>query len=68
MKLSNKVAPITGSISGMGRASAIWFSQEGAKISVVDIDKKMANKQSNWLNKKVAMLSLFNQMYRKRMM
>ena len=40
MKLSNKVALITGSGSGIGRASAILFSQEGAKISVADIDEK----------------------------
>jgi 3-oxoacyl-[acyl-carrier protein] reductase len=40
MKLSNKVALITGSGSGMGRASAILFSQEGARISIVDVDRK----------------------------
>jgi 3-oxoacyl-[acyl-carrier protein] reductase len=40
MRLKGKVALITGSGSGMGRASAILFSQEGAKISVVDLDKK----------------------------
>jgi 3-oxoacyl-[acyl-carrier protein] reductase len=40
MKLSNKVVLITGSGSGIGRASALLFSQEGAKISVVDIDEK----------------------------
>lgn len=40
MKLSNKVALITGSGSGMGRASAILFCQEGARISIVDVDRK----------------------------
>ena len=40
MKLSNKVVLITGSGSGIGRASAVLFSREGAKISVVDIDEK----------------------------
>ena len=40
MKLSNKVALITGSGSGIGRASAILFSQEGAKIAAADIDKE----------------------------
>jgi len=40
MKLSNKVALITGAGSGFGRATAILFSKEGAKISVVDIVEK----------------------------
>jgi 3-oxoacyl-[acyl-carrier protein] reductase len=40
MKLENKVALITGAGSGMGRASAILFSKEGSKISVVDVDSK----------------------------
>ena len=44
MKLSNKVALITGSGSGIGRASAILFSREGAKISVVDLDGKGGEK------------------------
>ncbi len=43
MKLSNRVALITGSGSGIGRASAILFSQEGAKICVVDIDIEAGN-------------------------
>jgi NAD(P)-dependent dehydrogenase (short-subunit alcohol dehydrogenase family) len=40
MKLSNKVAIITGAGSGIGRASAILFSQEGARICVADIDQE----------------------------
>ena len=40
MKLTNKVAVVTGSGSGMGQASAILFAQEGAKICVADIDRK----------------------------
>lgn len=40
MKLLNKVAIITGAGSGFGRATAILFSKEGAKISVADIDEK----------------------------
>src|SRR5512143_1168558 len=32
MRLQNKVAVITGAGSGMGRAMAILFAQEGAKI------------------------------------
>jgi 3-oxoacyl-[acyl-carrier protein] reductase len=40
MKLSNKTALITGAGSGFGRASAILFSAEGAKVAVADIDEK----------------------------
>jgi len=40
MKLSNRVALITGGGSGIGRASALLFSAEGARIAVADIDEK----------------------------
>jgi len=35
-KLDGRVALITGSGSGMGRASALLFAKEGAKVGVVD--------------------------------
>lgn len=38
MRLKDKVALITGAASGIGRASAIMFAREGAKIVVSDID------------------------------
>lgn len=38
MRLSDKVAVITGAGSGIGRASAILFAREGAKIVVADIN------------------------------
>ena len=40
MKLKDKVAVITAAGSGSGRAGAVLFSQEGAKIVVGDIDAK----------------------------
>jgi 3-oxoacyl-[acyl-carrier protein] reductase len=44
MKLKGKVALVTGAGSGMGQAIAILFAQEGAKVSVVDIDAARGQK------------------------
>ncbi len=39
MRLPNKIGIVTAAGSGMGRAGAIRFASEGAKVGVVDIDQ-----------------------------
>jgi NAD(P)-dependent dehydrogenase (short-subunit alcohol dehydrogenase family) len=49
-RLKNKVAFITGSGSGIGRASAILFGSEGANVAVADIDESGGKETSRIIN------------------
>lgn len=44
MKLENKVALITGAASGIGRAAAILFAREGAKVGALDYNEDGARR------------------------
>ncbi|WP_046180936.1 SDR family oxidoreductase [Domibacillus tundrae] len=43
MRLQNKVAVVTGAASGMGKAIAVLYAKEGAKVVVSDINLDAAN-------------------------
>ncbi len=47
MKLKNKVAIVTGATSGMGRATAVLFAREGAKVVISGRNKERAEEVVN---------------------
>jgi len=51
MSLRGKVVIITGAASGIGRATAMLFAQEGAKVIVVDINDKWGKETVNKIKK-----------------
>ncbi len=50
MRLKGKVSLITGAGSGIGRATALLFAQEGAFVVAVDRDEQQAKKTQNLIH------------------
>ena len=50
MKLKNKIAIITGAASGFGKGIAKKFTEEGARIIMVDINSRLLKNTSKYLN------------------
>ena len=50
MRLRNKVAIITGAASGFGKGISKKFTEEGAKLVMVDINSKLLKKVSKSLS------------------
>ncbi len=74
MRLKNKIAIITGAASGFGKGIAKKFTEEGAKIIMVDINTRLLKKVSNNLSqdyfvadvsKNSSFKSLFKYAYKK---
>ncbi|HEB31278.1 MAG TPA: SDR family oxidoreductase [Spirochaetes bacterium] len=52
MKLENKISIITGAASGIGKATAILFGEEGSTVVVADIDMEGARKTADEMREK----------------
>ncbi len=52
MRLSNKIGVVTGAGSGIGRTTALLFSEEGAKVAIVEIDKKRGQETVDMIKEK----------------
>ena len=50
MRLKNKIAIITGAASGFGKGIAKKFTEEGARIIMVDINSRLLKNTSKYLN------------------
>ena len=54
-KLENTCALITGAASGIGKAIALLFAQEGAKVVVADLDAAAAEAVAHQIRQQILM-------------
>lgn len=52
MRLQDKVAIVTGAASGIGQATAVLFSEQGARVVVADVDTSGAEKTVSMIQEK----------------
>jgi len=52
--LKSKIAVITGGGSGIGKAMAVLFAQQGAKVHIIELDEKAAAETVNEIGEAAA--------------
>ena len=65
MKLTNKVAVITGAARGIGRATAERFLAEGAKVVIADVDSTRLNETAKAMGSRGKVLARVTDVSRK---
>lgn len=60
MRLKDKIAVITGAGAGIGRATALRFNEEGAKVVVVDVDEKAGKEVVNMIEEQKGVAIFLN--------
>lgn len=60
MRLENKVALITGAGNGIGKASALLFAREGAKVVLVDNNTEAGEATCNMINQAGGIAAFFH--------
>jgi 3-oxoacyl-[acyl-carrier protein] reductase len=65
MRFKDKVVIITGGNSGIGKATALLFAKEGAKVMVADLAEKMSNELVEEIEATGLQVSTDNQHFRK---
>jgi NAD(P)-dependent dehydrogenase (short-subunit alcohol dehydrogenase family) len=68
MRLNNKIAIVTGAGRGIGRATALLFAKEGAKLVLNDLRAELSRRRPRSLRSRAARPRSWRAMWRRRPM